>query len=329
VKRSSRLAAGLAVALLIGCSKDRTPPPIVPPPRPPPLAPADAEALFHVVELQVALAAPADQELPGLRDAHLKAMILSEVGKLPVVAGMAPAQPAAGAQTVGLHLTVAWQMLDPEGKPQPLHGEGDAHLWLAVQAHAERVPKKGPAPIAERRLDAPVPVPAERRADMAPFVMARVLLAARTAATDAFGELWARGLHDDQLAGALREGEPWRKTAAAREVGERSLHALRPAIEKLARSSRKDLAAVALGALGRLRDPAVLPLLRERAEDPQFEIADAALVALDDLGTPAAHAVLQELADDEERPPLVRARAKMLVEARAAFGQVPATPSAP
>jgi HEAT repeat protein len=68
-----------------------------------------------------------------------------------------------------------------------------------------------------------------------------------------------------------------------------------------------------------------LPLLRERATDPQFDIADAALVALDDLGTPEALAALQEVADDEERPPLVRARAKMLLEARAKSSEIEVT----
>jgi HEAT repeat protein len=131
--------------------------------------------------------------------------------------------------------------------------------------------------------------------------------------------LWANARGDGEIRATLKQGEPWRQMAAAREAGERSLQGVREDLEKLARSSRRDLAAVALAALGCLRARESLPLLVERAADPNAEIADAALVALDDLDTPEAEAALAAIADDEERSAVVRNRAKALVEARSLF----------
>ena len=273
----------------------------------------------QVLDVELELACPPDQEVAGLGAADLQRALAADVTSIEGVAGVGALPTGQARAAVGVHVTVAWQSLDADRSPQPLEGSlGDTTLLVSVEAQVDAIPAVGDRARAVRRIDAPVPLPEERRHDLAAFVQSRVRMAARTAITDALGELWASARSDADLLAALAAPPVWRQMAAAREAGERHLERATEALEKLADSSRRDPAVVALAALGRLHVPASLPTLLRRIDTHDFAIADAALQALGDFGTPDVTARIEAVAADEERPALLRARARWLVDVRAA-----------
>jgi len=203
-----------------------------------------------------------------------------------------------------------------QGKPLDIAAAAtESTLLLAVHAFGEQRPEKGKREVAESKVDAQLPMPAKVFADFPAFLRPRLHKAAQTAVANVLGQLWARGLDDTAVAKLLDDAETWRQAAAAREVGERKLLASRVKVEKLARSSRGELAAVAVAALGRLGHAASLPVLQKALDSSHLEVADAALVALLDLATPEA---LQRVAGAAENHPsdFVKMRAAWLLRQR-------------
>lgn len=280
---------------------------------------ANPSGRWHVQKLKAKAELTEDQKLPALDEAALTARLTEVVGKMPQVIGMGePPETVPVAQRLGLQLTVAWQVMDLEGKAQPAqHPPTDGNLVLTVTAHAEQAAVKGEREMAERTIDATVPLPAEREQGLAPFVTTRLQQATEQAVSDVLGELWARGLQDSEILALLDENTPWRKMAGAREVGERGLKAGRDKLEKAAKDSRKDIAAVAAAALGRLADPHSVPVLVRLLGQIHPEVLDAALVSLVDIGTPEALAAVQKLSEEHENPD-IRQRAIGLLQERAA-----------
>ena len=307
---------GVAVALgLTACARAT---PVTPEPPPATTAPAaEAPDGVQVLDVQIELACAPDQEVAGLGAAHLQRALAADVTSIEGVAGVGAVPAGQQRAAVGVHLTVAWQAVDADGSPQPLQGSpGDATLLVSVEAQADAIPAVGDRARAMRRIDAPVPLPEDRRKDLAAFIQTRVQLAARAAVTDALGELWASARTDADLLHALAGPPVWRQMAAAREAGERRLERAVGSLEKLASSSRRDPAVVALAALGRLHVPASLPTLLLRIEAHDLAIADAALQALADFPSPDVTVRLTAFAEEEERPAPLRARARWLLDAR-------------
>jgi hypothetical protein len=280
---------------------------------------ANPSGRWHVQKLKTKAEVTEDQKLPALDEAALSARLTETVAKMPQVLGLGePPETVPVEQRVGVQLTMAWQVMDLEGKAQPAqHPPVDGNLVLTVTAHAEQASLKGDREVAERTIDATVPLPAERELGLAPFVVTRLQQASEQAVSDVLGELWARGLEDPAILTLLDDDAPWRKMAGAREVGERGLKAGRDRLEKAARDSRKDIAAVAAAALGRLADPHSVPVLTRLLAAIHPEVLDAAMVSLVDIGTPEALAAVQKLSEEHENPD-IRQRATGLLQERAA-----------
>lgn len=273
---------------------------------------------WHITQLEAKAEMPDDQRAPGLDDAGLTAKVAETVGKMPQVSGLGLPQDPHTAHQLGVHVTVGWQLVDLAGRSQPMAtAPAEGNLVLSVTAHAEESAKKGQREMAERTIDATVPLPADRDKGLAPFLTVRVQQATQQAISDVLGELWARGLDDAAVLALLDAAEPWRKMAGAREIGERDLKAGREKLEKAARDSRKDIATVAAAALGRLGDPRSVPVLERLLGAIHPEVLDAALVSLIDIGSPEALAAVKRVADEHENPD-IRQRAASLLQERAA-----------
>jgi HEAT repeat protein len=151
-------------------------------------------------------------------------------------------------------------------------------------------------------------------ADFPVFLKDKLGQAAAIAVTDALHQLWAAGLTDAELTPLLAEDVTLvQQAAAAREAGERKLLATREPLEALARTGRRDVAQVAVAALGRLGDVRSVPVLVEVLDSSHGEVVDAALQALADIQLPESMNALQTAAD-QHVDPAVRKRAKALLE---------------
>lgn len=300
----------LVLALLATACRPR---PAPAPPRPDAVSAADVQAsglarTWTLGAFAADLNVAEDQQLQDLDRAALTTRLQQAIATLPQLQGQGEL-----AERVGVQIVVGWQALDAHGAAAPiLAPKGDGTLFVSVSAHAERLGVK-PRDLAERTVEAPLPFPADHAGTKADFVFGRIRQAASLATTDALGELWARRLTDAEVQGLLGHGPLWQQMAGAREVGERHLKDSRLALEKAARDSRKDLAAVAAAALGRLRDDRSTAVLVSLLDGPHLEVADAALGALSDIGSPASLAALREAADKHEVA-VMRQRARALLE---------------
>lgn len=307
------VAVALAVCVAAGCSKA---PPGSAPGEPSATGPAPTavrapSGRWLIRELQVELQLEDSQRIAGADAAAISAAVHQGLRGAPTIAGVGQLPGFALADQAGLALQIAWQRLDDRGQPQALQHPGDGQLLLLVVAHAERA---GADPrhneVAERTKRSLLPVPAGQ-ADWPGWLLPRVQRAAEGAAVEVLGELWARGAAAADLVAALQAKDQWQLLAAAREIGERRLPEHRASLEKLTRDSRRDVAVIAVAALGRLGGTASLDALRRLVDHGPPELVDAALVAMAGLKEPMAVAALTEIAQDAE--PEVAAKAQELL----------------
>ena len=288
------------------------------------VAPAEADvkpqrnptARWHVVDVQVETAVEEAQEVTSLATGALQTALTDAVRELPEVTAVGPAPAGLPvAQQVGVGLVVAWQRIDGDHGPRPVTDPAsDGDLQLVVNVEVQQPQPHGPPATAKARFDGEVPLPAERLADFPVFLRDKLGQAAALAVTDALHQLWAGGLDDAELTTLLAEdATPVHQAAAAREVGERGLAAARERLEALSRAGRRDVAQVAVAALGRLGDARSVPVLVDALDSGHGEVIDAALQALADMPLPQARTALREAAD-RHIDPAVRKRAKMLLQ---------------
>lgn len=236
--------------------------------------------------------------------------------------GPAPADAPLGEQARAT-VTLAFVRLNAAGEPIPLAAAPtDSQLRVVAVAQAEQRPAEGKkdGQLAERRVLLTLPMPAQAVTQPQRFLSTRLTRVGQQAIADALGQLWAHGLPDSDLVPLLAEREVWRVTAAIREMGERKLVGQLARLHKLTTDSRKDVAVVALAAVGRLAQPGSVQVVRAALDQPASgEQLDAALVALADLQQgpegAAAKAALQQLAAESPWP-LVQLRAKQLLQER-------------
>jgi len=220
-------------------------------------------------------------------------------------------------------VTLAFVRLNAAGEVIPLAAAPtDSQLRVVAVAQAEQRPAEGKkdGQLAERRVLLTLPMPAQAVTQPQRFLSTRLAKVGQQAIADALGQLWAHGLPDSDLVPLLAEREVWRVTAAIRELGERKLVGQLARLHKLTTDSRKDVAVVALAAVGRLAQPGSVQVVQAALDQPASgEQLDAALVALADLQQgpegAAATAVLKQLAAESPWP-LVQMRAKQLLEKR-------------
>ena len=261
-----------------------------------------------VREIQVELQLDDSQRVAGADTVAVSAAVQQGLRGAATIAGVGEQPGFALSDQAGLLLRIAWQRLDDRGQPQPLQHPGDGQLLLLVVAHAERA---GAQPhqneVAERTKRSLLPVPAGQ-ADWPGWLLPRVQRAAEAAAVEVLGELWARGAANADLISALQATAQLQLLAAAREIGERRLTAQRADLERLARDSRRDVAAIAIAALGRLGGMESIAVLRRLVDHGPPEVVDAALVALASLKEPRATAALAEIAEQADAEVASRAR---------------------
>ena len=308
-----------AVALLFVLSACRqAAKPVTPPPAiDVAVAPAEPDGRWRIQPLLVDLELAPDQTVPGLDAAAVRAELTAGLRTMAQVLSVEPTATAyLGPEQAGVQVSVRWQLLDGDGKPRSgAPPPVDGALVLPVAVHAEQAVLKGRAEMAEHVTRATLPLPAQRQESLDAFLKARLTRALQPAMAQALGELWVRQLPDDKVQDLLTAEEDWRKIVGAREVGERKLGAARPALEKLARSSRREPAVVAVAALGRLGDAASVPVLVTCADSGHLDVVDTALQALADMTVPAARAALQAIAADHGEA-AIRQRAADLLHAR-------------
>ncbi len=86
-------------------------------------------------------------------------------------------------------------------------------------------------------------------------------------------------------------------------------------LEKLARSTKRELAIVAVAAVGRLGDAKSVPVLVACIDSGHLDVVDAALQALADMAAPEAHAALLRTATEHGEAG-IRQRAADLLRTR-------------
>lgn len=312
---------------LAGCNRDRSAPSQV-------QAGIDAEAADRLPasgrwllrRLEVETAAPPREAAAGpsaVLRGELRAALLEALATSPQVAGLAldptatrPADVAVEDQAA-LYIRASWQRMSASGQAVAMDVAAEGSVALDVLAHAEAPgPDDGANAIAERRVTVSMPIAADVRA-VGPWLLPRLQRAATSAASEALGQLWAQRALDTQLSAGLDSADLWQLIASTRECGERGLIGQVARIEALAADSRKDVAVVAIAALGRLGRSRSVGVLQAQAMRPQPEVIDAALVALSTLEGAEAGAALRQLADEH---PLeaVRRRATSLLQRRSA-----------
>ncbi len=281
------------------------------------VAPALPDGRWRIQPLVVELELADDQAVAGLDLAAVTAEVAAGLRAMPQVLAVDPtATTYVGKQQAGVQVTVRWQLFDAASKARSVTAEPvDGALVLAVGVHAEQAVLHGRGELAEHLLRATLPLPAQRQEPLDAFLKARLVSALQPAAARALGELWARQLPDDAVVDLLAEDEDWRKSVGAREVGERKLARARVALEKMARSTKRDLAVVAVAALGRLGDGKSVPVLVACIDSGHLDVVDAALQALADMPAPEAQAALKTAAE-EHAEPAIRQRAAELRKAR-------------
>ena len=218
--------------------------------------------------------------------------------------------------------------VDDLGTPASL--EAATQVLLQVRVHAERGDARGRPVIGETSVEAPLPLPPQRKgAGLAGFLARRAVEAAANAASDAGGQLLVRDLDDATVRAWLKDEAPWRGIAALREVGERGLVDQREAVEAMARRSRPDLVSVAAATLGRIGGPHSVLVLVGVLDSASAEVCDAALNGLADLRAAkgdAAAAATAALRDAATQHPLpwIRQRARSLLGSGDGAGDLPA-----
>ena len=279
--------------------------------------PALPDGRWQIQPLVVELELGADQGVAGLDEDTVAREVVAGLRAMPQVLSVEPtATTYLGANQAGVQVSVRWQLVDADGKPRDVNAAPvDGALMLGVAVHAEQAALHGRGEVAEHMFRATLPLPAHRQEPLDAFLKARITRALQPAAAHALGELWARQLPDAAIVDLLTADEDWRKAVGAREVGERSLMAARGALEKLARSSKRELAVVAAAALGRLGDAKSVPVLVAVVDSGHLDVVDAALQALADMAAPEAHAALQAIAT-EHGEDAIRQRAADLLRTR-------------
>ena len=100
-------------------------------------------------------------------------------------------------------------------------------------------------------------------------------------------------------------------TEKAKQIGVKALQDL----VKLARSTKRELAIVAVAAVGRLGDAKSVPVLVACIDSGHLDVVDAALQALADMAAPEAHAALLRTATEHGEAG-IRQRAADLLRTR-------------
>lgn len=278
-----------------------------------PSAPSRA-GRWRLREVQAEVQLEDDQRFAGLDVAAMEASFRMAIADLPeMVATPTTQTPLGPRDQAAVHVEVAWQRMDDAHKVRPMAGQGAGTLLVQVVAHVEAPGvRKTENDVAERSAHLSLIVP-ETVADWQAWLLPRLQRAVATATSEALGELWARDAPEAELQAALQQRDTWKLVAAIREVGERKLRNQRSRLEKLALDSRKDVAASAAAALGRLGDAASVPVLRQLTDRPQLEVIDAAVVALAAIKDPAATGALTDIAANHPVE-LVRRRAAGLAD---------------
>jgi hypothetical protein len=310
-------ASGFAVALLLASCSKRAEPPAVPPLQQPRPAQAQGQAQspadrpsgnWLIRELRLTLQADPPQRLAGVDEESVRAQLQAALLQAGPVRGVGVQSGVPRRDQLGLALEIGWQRLDDRGQPQPLQSPGDGQLLVVAVAHAESPgAKPSQSEVAEHTRRALLPLSGETE-DWPAWLLPRLERVAVAAAIEVMGELWAREAQEADLIARLDSPEWWQVAAAAREIGERRLQAPRPRLEKLCRDSRRDVAVVAVSALGRLGGEQSLATLAGLVDHAPAEVVDAALVALSLLKSPAATALLQEIAQGDDAEVSLRAK---------------------
>ncbi len=266
---------------------------------------------WQLVELHVDMQLEDDQRLAALSSESLDSALRSAAKNMEQVRGFGPMPELARQEQAGASVQIAWQRLDGDLRPVALNYNQNGQLLIQVVAHAE-TPGERPSEnrVAERSQRVMLPMPGTLE-DPAAWLQERATRAMVLALSDALGELWAGSATEAELEAYL-DGETWQIQAACREIGERKLSKHRLRLEKLAKDTRKDLAAVCAAALGRLGDASSLPVLQSLLASGQPEVVDAALVALAGMAGPEARAIVSDAAEHHSNS-LVRRRANQLL----------------
>ncbi|MBI5607765.1 MAG: HEAT repeat domain-containing protein [Deltaproteobacteria bacterium] len=278
---------------------------------------------WQLVELHVDLQLEEGQRLSAVTSASLDAALQAAAQKTEQVRGFGPSPVVTRLDQAGVSVQIAWQRLDGDLRPVPLDHKQNGQLLIQVVAHAE-TPGERPSEnrVAERSQRVMLPMPGALD-DPAAWIQERATRAMVLALSDALGELWAGSASEAELEAYL-DGETWQVQAACREIGERKLGKHRSRLEKLAKDTRKDLAAVCAAALGRLGDTASLPVLQSLLASGQPEVVDAALVALAGMAGPEARAIVSDTAEHHANSLVRRRAAQLLSNAVAPAGEVSA-----
>ncbi len=266
---------------------------------------------WQLVEFQVDLQLEEGQRLAGVTSASLDTAARHAVGALEQIRGFDKGEGVPRLDQAGVNVQIAWQRLDGEMRPVAIDSKQNGQLLIQVVAHAEMPGERASENrVAERSQRVMLPMPGEL-ASLPTWIQERAARAMVVAVSDALGELWAGSASEAEL-DAYLGGVTWQVQAACREIGERKLGKYRQRLEKLAKDSRKDLAAVCAAALGRLGDPASLPVLQGLLAGNQPEVVDAALVALAGMPGAQARAILSETSQHHDNR-LVQQRATQLL----------------
>ena len=275
---------------------------------------------FCLMALQLECSSDANPQLDELTGAQFRTRVIDHLVGLDLISapngeGQPATKPTCQArsstlQQVGIGLRFDY-LLERRGQEdqRPAAATGDGHLRFAVQAHAERRGPSGGTEVGQSVINGAVP----RAERVAEFITVRLLRASNLAVTDALGQLWVRHMSDQQVLSLLDDPSAWKKSAAARECGERKLHGSIKQLHEAARSSRTDLAVVAIAALGRMADQSSVTVLRARLQDHRLEVIDAALVALSDIGGKGTIEAIEATASGHSNR-RIRQRARTLLE---------------
>lgn len=315
-----RVPAAALLLAAVACSKTPAPGPAKPSATPVAAAHEAAEELhgrWQIAPLEVVLELPPGQEVSGLDARELEQGVAQTLRGMPQVLAVQPtATEYLGPDQAGMQVQVAWQLLDAEQKPLAMAAPATAGgLAMVLTVHVEQAKTRGKGEVAQHVVRLTLPFSAERHEQMAAFVMNRVAQSVEVAAEHALGELWGRGLEDARIVALLDDEVDWRRVAATREVGERRLVAATPQVEKLARSSRREVALVAVATLGRLAQVRSVPVLQACADARHLDVVESALQALLDMPGAEAQAALKQIAEDHAED-VVGQRVRALLQAR-------------
>lgn len=279
--------------------------------------PALPDGRWQIQPLVVELELADDQAVVGMDLAAVTREVVAGLREMPQVLAVEPTGTTyLGTQQAGVQVSVRWQLFDADSKPRGVDAPAvDGALVLAVGVHAEQAVLHGRGEMAEHLFRATLPLPARRQETLDAFLKARLVRALQPAASQALGELWVRRLPDDAVVDLLTADEDWRKVVGARETGERKLVRARLPLQKLARSTRREPAVVAVAALGRLGDARSVPVLVACIDSGHLDVVDAALQALADMAAPEAQAALKATAEEHGEAG-IRQRAADLLRTR-------------